>query len=82
MIPSSIIKQVSKELNISEDATSQVYNSFWEFIKCTIRDKIQLDTIHTEEQFLNTRTSFNIPSLGKLGVTFGRWKSLKSKQVK
>lgn len=70
--------KVSKELNIPYEVVDRAYNSFWLFIKQTIKE-LPLKENLTEEEFSELRTNFNIPSLGKLNCTYDRYKRLKNK---
>ena len=66
-----IIGKVSKELNIPKEVVDVAYKSYWDFIKQTIQSLPLKDDID-EEEFAKLRTNFNIPSLGKLCVTWNR----------
>lgn len=66
-----IIGKVSKELNIPKEVVDAAYKSYWDFIKQTIQSLPLKDDID-EEEFAKLRTNFNIPSLGKLCVTWDR----------
>lgn len=71
-------RQVSKELDIPYEVVNKAYNSFWQFIRSTIV-KLPLKEELTEDQFNQLKTNFNIPSLGKLNCTYGRYKAIKDK---
>ena len=64
-----VLKQVSIKMNKPVEVVTIAYRSYWEFILRTIRDLPQFDNI-TEEEFKQLRTSFNIPSLGKVYTTY------------
>lgn len=66
-----IIGKVSKELNIPEEVVDKAYKMSWRFIKDTIQ-ALPLKEDISEEEFSNLRTSFNLPSLGKLNTTWDR----------
>lgn len=68
---SDIIKKVSEELNLPNDVVDRTYKSYWLFIKQHIQSLPLKENI-TEEEFNKLRTSINIPSLGKLCVTWDR----------
>ena len=75
----SVIK-VAKELNLSEEFVDKVYKSYW----ITIREymaSLPLKDELTEEEFNKLRPNINIPSIGKLYVTYDRYKN-KKKQFK
>lgn len=68
---SDIIKKVSEELNLPNDIVDRTYKSYWLFIKQHVQSLPLKENI-TEEEFNKLRTNINIPSLGKLCVTWDR----------
>lgn len=70
--------QISEELGIPYEVVNRAYNSFWLFIRETIKE-LPLKERLSEEEFAKLRTNFNIPSLGKLSCTYDRYKSIKDK---
>lgn len=64
-----IVAKVSKEIDIPEDVVATAYRSYFQFIRTVITD-LPLKNDITEEEFNNLRTSFNLPSLGKLYTTY------------
>lgn len=68
---SDIIDKVSEELNLPTEVVDRTYKAFWVFIKSHIQALPLKDDL-SEEEFANLRTNFNIPSLGKLCVTWDR----------
>ena len=66
-----IIGKVSQEMDIPLEVIDTAYKSYWKFIKQTIQSLPLKDDI-SEEEFAKLRTNFNIPSLGKLCVTWDR----------
>lgn len=73
-----IIKTVSGDLNISPDTVDKAYKAFWIFIRDSIQE-LPLKEELTEEEFLELRPNFNIPSLGKVSCTYQRYKGVKEK---
>lgn len=71
----SIFEKVSLELNIPVEVVEYAYKSYWKFIRETIKE-LPLKDID-EEEFIKLRTNFNIPSLGKLGITLDRFLNFK-----
>ena len=67
-----IFEKVSSELNIPVKVVEYAYKSYWKFIREKIKE-LPLKDIKDEEEFLKLRTNFNIPSLGKLGITLDRF---------
>ena len=66
-----IIGKVSQEMDIPLEVIDTAYKSYWKFIKQTIQSLPLKDDI-SEEEFAKLRTNFNVPSLGKLYVTWNR----------
>lgn len=73
-----MIKEVSKELSLPEDIIEKAYMSFWEFIRESIQ-KLPLKNDLTEEEFNKLKVNYNIPSIGKLYLTYNRYKALKDR---
>ena len=67
-----ILNNVSRILGISPDVIEKVYKAYWLYIKTTIEALPLKDNLN-EEEFLKLRTNFNVPSLGKLYVTWNRF---------
>ena len=65
-----IIEKVSTSYNLPKEVVLVAYRSYWEFIKQTIQELNFKDI--TEEEFNTMRTNFNIPSIGKLYVTWDK----------
>jgi len=76
----TIIKGVSQELNLPEEVVLVAYRSYWEFIRKTIEVLPLKDDI-TEEDFNKLKTNFNIPSIGKLYVTWDKVQSTKKRRI-
>lgn len=66
-----ILRKVSNDTKIPLEVTTSAYRSFWGFIKTTI-EALPIKEVETEEEFNNLRTSFNIPSIGKLYSSWDR----------
>lgn len=73
-----IIDKVSLELNLPEEVVEEAYNSFWGFIRESIQ-ALPLKEDLTEEEFSKLKCNFNIPSIGKLHLTYPRYKALKDR---
>ena len=67
----NIIGKVSKELNLPKEVVDKTYKAYWLFIKNHIQS-LPLKENLNEEDFAKLNTNFNIPSLGKLCVTWNR----------
>lgn len=66
-----IVGKVSRELNLPMEVVDKTYKAYWLFIKNHIQS-LPLKENLNEEDFAKLRTNFNIPSLGKLCVTWDR----------
>ena len=73
-----IIEEVSKDLNIPKEVVETAYISFWEFIRSSIQ-ALPLKEDLLEEEFNKLKCNFNIPSIGKLYVTYPRYRVLKDR---
>lgn len=68
---SDIINKVSEELNLPKELVDRTYRAYWLSIKQYVQSLPLKEDIN-EENFTKLKTSFNIPSLGKLCVTWDR----------
>lgn len=66
-----IFEVVAKETNIPLEVVVTAYKSYWGFIKEKIQ-ALPLKEELNEEDFAKLKTNFNIPSLGKLCITWDR----------
>lgn len=73
-----IISKVSDNTGIPYDIVDKTYKSFWLFIKNSIISLPLKDNL-SEEEFLKLRPNFNIPSLGKLCISYDRYKGVKDR---
>ena len=73
-----IISRVGIELGLPEELVDSAYNSYWDFIRDTIKG-LPLKENLTQEQFRRLRTNINIPSLGKLHCTYERYLGMKNR---
>lgn len=78
MIYSEALKQVSNELGIPVEVVKEAYESYWKFIRESIKS-LPLKEDLTKEEFDKLRTNFNIPSIGKLSCTYDRMIGVKKK---
>ena len=81
MIKKEIIQQVSEQLDIPFEVVNKAYGSFWEFIRKKII-VLPLSEDLTVEDFQKLRTNFNVPSLGKLSLTWDRYIGIKQRYKK
>lgn len=73
-----IYEEVSIKLNLPKEVAKEAYESFWEFIRESIQ-KLPLKEDLTEDEFNKLKVNFNIPSIGKLYLTYSRYKALKDR---
>lgn len=74
----TILEQVASELDLPIQLVKNTYRAYWQFIKSTIQE-LPLKEDLTEEQFNQLKTSFNIPSLGKLHCTYSKYLGMKKR---
>lgn len=72
MIYSEVIKQVSIELGLPPQVVKEAYESYWTFIRNNIK-ALPLKEDLSKEEFDKLRTNFNVPSIGKMSVTWERY---------
>lgn len=68
-----IYKQIAEELNLPIEVIKKSYESFFEFIRETIKNIPLKEDIDLSDY----RTSFNIPSIGKLYCNEKKFKKIK-----
>ena len=68
----NIYKEVGNKLSLPSKVIESVYKAYWKFIRIKI-EELDLKKGITEQQFNNIITSFNLPRLGKLGVTYDKY---------
>ena len=67
-----ILKKVAIELNLPVEVVKEAYESYWLFIRQSITD-LPLKEDLSEEDFNKLKSNFNIPSIGKMSVTWKRY---------
>ena len=72
------IDYVANKLELPREVVKEAYESYWKYIRCTISELPLKDDL-SEEEFNKLRVNFNIPSLGKLAVTWDRYKAIKDR---
>lgn len=76
---SDIFRRVAEDLNLPYETVHVSYHYFWRFVKKMMNDS-PFDRDYTEEEFRNLRTSFNIPSLGKLACTYDNYVKVRERK--
>ena len=72
------VDHVANKLRLPREVVKEAYESYWKYIRCTISELPLKDDL-SEEEFNKLRVNFNIPSLGKLAVTWDRYKAIKDR---
>lgn len=73
-----ILEKVSKDINLPVEVVDKTYKAFWSFIRKSVQELPLKDNL-SEREFLNLRTNFNIPSLGKLTCTYDKYVRIKNR---
>lgn len=68
----SAIERAAKSLNMDKDFVEKVYKGYWKEIKEYIATR-NFQKGLSEEEFKQIRPNINIPSLGKMCVTYPRY---------
>lgn len=71
-----IITQVSKELNLPRRIVDRVYKAYWRAVREHVTS-LPLKQDLAEEEFSKLQPNVNIPSIGKLYVTWDRYQRMK-----
>lgn len=74
----SVFSEASRITGIPKDTIERTYNCYWRAIREHI-SSLPLKEGITKEGFDSMKTSVNIPSIGKLYVTYDRWKAMREK---
>lgn len=75
-----IIKEISLKENLPPEVITVAYRSYWEFVKATAQ-ALELKGEITEDEFNKLRPNFNIPSIGKLYITWMKLCNVKKRRV-
>ena len=71
-----IVAEIAKRLNLPRELVDKTYRGYWRAIREHI-EALPLKENISEEEFVRIQPNVNIPSLGKLNVTFKRYKNLR-----
>lgn len=71
-----IIKKVASELGLPEKLVERTYSAYWRALREYISSRPFKEDL-TEEEFNAMQPNVNIPAIGKLYVTYDRYKSMK-----
>lgn len=70
---------MAKELDVPEESVHEAYILTWRFIRRTI-NALPLKQKLSEEEFKSLRCNFNIPTIGKLGVTYKKYLAMRKRR--
>lgn len=70
------IKKLAESLGLSEQAVRNAYKAYWKFIREKITS-LNLKKNISEDDYSKLKTSFNLPSLGKLSCPYDRWERIR-----
>lgn len=68
-----IVNKVAEDLNLDRKIVDRTYTAYWKTIKDYIESLPLMEDL-SEEEFKELKPNINIPSLGKLYVTYERYK--------
>ena len=71
-----IVAKIAEGLNLPKELVDKTYRGYWRAVKEHI-EALPLKEDMSEEEFTRMQPNVNIPSLGKLNVTFERYKTLR-----
>ena len=80
MTYNEIIEKVADTLGLSRSFVDKTYKAYWKAVRQHITS-LPLKNDMTEEEFIKLKPSVNVPSLGKLYVTYDRYKKIKKQDL-
>jgi hypothetical protein len=80
MTYNEIIAKVADIVSLDKTLVNKVYKSYWRAVKEHIEELPLKDDL-SEEDFCKIQPNVNIPSLGKLYVTYDRYKRIKKQNL-
>jgi hypothetical protein len=76
-----IVAKVSEDTGLSRKLVDSTYKSYWRAVREHIKS-LPLKEDLSEEEFKKLKPSVNIPSLGKLYVTYERYMKIRKQYIK
>lgn len=76
-----IVAKVSEDTGLSRKLVDRTYKSYWRAVREHIKS-LPLKEDLSEEEFNKLKPSVNIPSIGKLYVTYDRYKKIRQRYIK
>lgn len=73
-----VVTEISESLGLPKRIVDRAYRSYWRAVREHISSLPLKDDL-TDEQFSQLQPNVNIPSIGKLYVTFDKYKWIKEK---
>ena len=80
MMYERVIAKVADTVGLDKDLVNKIYRAYWKAVKEHI-EELPLKEDLSEEDFNKLRPNVNIPSLGKLYVTYDRYKRIKKQNL-
>jgi hypothetical protein len=76
-----IVAKVSEDTGLSRKLVDRTYKSYWRAVREHIKS-LPLKEDLSEEEFNKLKPCVNIPSIGKLYVTYDRYKKIRQRYIK
>lgn len=80
MMYERVIAKVADTVGLDKDLINKIYKAYWKAVREHI-EGLPLKEDLSEEDFNKLRPNVNIPSLGKLYVTYDRYKRIKKQNL-
>lgn len=71
-----MVAKVAETMGLSKRLVDKTYRAYWKSVREYIKSRPLKEDL-TEEEFLKIRPNVNIPSIGKLYVTWDRYKYIR-----
>ena len=76
-----IVAKVSEDTGLSRKLVDRTYKSYWRAVREHIKS-LPLKEDLSEEEFNKLKPCVNIPSIGKLYVTYDRYRKIRQRYIK
>ena len=77
----SIYIEAAVNLGLDQEEVKKAYKFYWKFIRDTIANLPLKGNLLTEEEFNKIKHSFNISRIGKLNISYKRYKKYRPKRI-
>lgn len=75
-----IIRLVAIETNQPEAKVEVIYRTYWKFIRDSF-EQLNIESINNKEEFDKLKTSINLPSLGKMCITWEKIEKYRKRKL-